>query len=319
MACVLVTPLRSDAQQSAQEFSFRGTVQKVDANAKTITVDGEKVEGWMAAMTMTYRTDTPDVLSTLKPGDRITATVYGGDVTTLHRLRVAAADVAVTDDLPPLSYVCPTRGEESVLEEEPGRCPQSGVSLVPIRIVTAYSCLKVQLFVREVPGICPIDKSPLVPIAASLYFTCRDDPRVRELTTGTCADGSARTRAYDRLPHGDHNPRHGGAFFMASDQWHHLEGTFVAPGIFRVYFYDDLTRPMSVAGFSGTVVRTDDNSTEVGAPLALAVGNTANRNTLEASIADSTWPLNLKLRMKFKSEDQDHVFDFTFPAYSKEP
>jgi Cu/Ag efflux protein CusF len=82
------TPDQRDAPRGTHVF--RGTVEHVDVTAKTLTVSGEAVEGWMPAMTMVYLVDTPGVFTTVTAGDRITANVYDGDFKTLHDVNVAA-------------------------------------------------------------------------------------------------------------------------------------------------------------------------------------------------------------------------------------
>jgi Cu/Ag efflux protein CusF len=71
-----------------KEHTFRGKVEKIDVNARTFTVNGQKVEGWMDAMTMVYVPDKDDVLKRIKAGDEITAKVYDGDFRTLHDVQV---------------------------------------------------------------------------------------------------------------------------------------------------------------------------------------------------------------------------------------
>lgn len=69
-------------------MTFHGKVEAV--TDKGLTVNGEKVEGWMDAMTMSYPVDKTEVLKKVKVGDTIMATVYKGDVT-LHDVMVMPA------------------------------------------------------------------------------------------------------------------------------------------------------------------------------------------------------------------------------------
>src|SRR5262245_55240537 len=166
--------------------------------------------------------------------------------------------VHAQEALPPLSYICLMAGDEAVLEDKPGICPnpKCGMKLVPVRLQTAYSCITHQQIVRGTQGLCPIDKQKLVPITASKVWLGRRSGDQR-LGPGACPHGKPHTRSFDRRPHVDHNPRHGGQFFMADDQWHHLEGTYPKGGPFRLFMYDDFTRPLPVKGFTGAATWLD--------------------------------------------------------------
>jgi Cu/Ag efflux protein CusF len=84
----------SGAYAQKKEYTFKGKVEKVDARAKTVAVNGENVDGWMAAMTMNYKVDKPAVFDKLKIGDEITAKVYAGDFTTLYDVKVVPPKTA---------------------------------------------------------------------------------------------------------------------------------------------------------------------------------------------------------------------------------
>jgi Cu/Ag efflux protein CusF len=77
-----------------KDHVFKGKVEKIDVANKTFTVNGQKVEGWMDAMTMNYAPDKEDVLKKLKVGDEITAKVYDGDFRTLYDIQVIPAKPA---------------------------------------------------------------------------------------------------------------------------------------------------------------------------------------------------------------------------------
>jgi Cu/Ag efflux protein CusF len=71
-----------------KEFAFKGTVEKVDASAKSISVKNENIPGWMNSMSMSYTVDKPEVLKNVKPGDQVTAKVYEGAFKVLYDLKV---------------------------------------------------------------------------------------------------------------------------------------------------------------------------------------------------------------------------------------
>src|SRR5271154_81847 len=77
------------APAEKKAYMFRGRVEAVDKNAKSLTVNGENVEGWMGAMTMAYKVEDPSILDKVNPGDQITATVYDGDEE-LHKVEIAS-------------------------------------------------------------------------------------------------------------------------------------------------------------------------------------------------------------------------------------
>ncbi len=87
MALVITVPSFAQAQGEKKAYTFHGKVEKVSDDG--LTVNGEKVEGWMDAMTMKYKVDNKKVLKTVKPGDEITATVYEGDLS-LHKVQVVS-------------------------------------------------------------------------------------------------------------------------------------------------------------------------------------------------------------------------------------
>jgi Cu/Ag efflux protein CusF len=75
------------ANSGKKSYTFHGKVEAVDESSKSMKVNGEEVKGWMNAMTMDYKVDDATVLKKVKPGDRIMATVYDGDLV-LHKVQV---------------------------------------------------------------------------------------------------------------------------------------------------------------------------------------------------------------------------------------
>jgi len=233
-----------------------------------------------------------------------------------------AAKPSTQDKLPPLSYVCIMSGDEAVLEDKPGKCPnpKCGMTLIPVRLTSAWSSISHPTIIQDHPGKDPLDKRDLVQITASMFWVCPGSDE-HLLEPGECADGNPRQIKYERRPHGDHNPRHGGQFFMADDSWHHLEGTYPRGGPFRVFFYDDYTRPMPVKGFSGSVALLDANEKELDSfPLKPGrITNALETPIKGPAIKGAALPLKVKLKVRFDPEGKERPFDFTFAENTTEP
>jgi len=204
-------------------------------------------------------------------------------------------------------------GDEEVIEDKPGKCRRCGMTLIPIRLVSIWTCSQQPgLVAKDQPGKCPVDGQPLVQMTMAVSWTCTGGS-TESTKPGTCADGTPMKATYKVRPHGNHNPQHGGQFFMAPDNWHHVEGTYPQAGVFRMYLYDDYTKPLARAqqkDVSGEIVVSGKSY-----PLVPA----ANGQYLEARIAGGALPWTTQARMKFKAAaGRADVFDFNFDNYSKD-
>ena len=118
-------------------------------------------------------------------------------------------------------------------------------------------------------------------------------------------------------PHSNHNPQHGGVFFMALDNQHHLEGVLLESKVFEVYLYDEFTKPLSTAKVqqvSGIVqVEESDNAPRI----PLVVGK--NGHILEAFLSkDLRLPVTITLSPRFEDlgpNVRPEVFTFPFSHY----
>lgn len=225
-------------------------------------------------------------------------------------------------ELPPVSYVCPMSEHSDVLEHTPGKCPVCQMVLVPVRIDQAYSCPTHPVVIADKPGLCPLDKRALLPVAVSLYWTCPDAPDERLTEPGRCAGGAPRRAVREHRAHGDHNPKHGGQFFMASNKWHHIEATYPRAGRLRVYIYDNFTNPIPVKGLRGRAVTRElfDSSTGKSRELdAVPLAPSRDGRVFDATVSITTLPAKVTLKMTFDPRLAEERFDFVFEDYSREP
>jgi hypothetical protein len=235
---------------------------------------------------------------------------------------VGAAQERPQPALPPVVMTCPTHPE--IVEARSGQCPICRRTLVPVRLEGAWMCPVHTTIMEPGRGSCRLCRRDLIRVTVSLTWTCRGDSR-EHLEPDTCADGSARIARRTLRPHGNHNPRHGGQFFMAPDNWHHLEGTYPRDRTFRLYIYDDYSRPLSRADLrqvEGRVVtqETFDAATRITTEVeTFPLRASRNGAYLEARIGPARLPLELAAKIRLQRGAPEYRFDFTFAAITREP
>ena len=225
--------------------------------------------------------------------------------------------------VPPLSMTCPMHPD--VVESRPGSCPICKMNLVPVRLASAWTCPIHSTVMQEGPGKCPLCERQLVRVQVALTWTCRAAPGIDRMEPGVCPDGAPTIVRRTLRPHGNHNPQHGGQFFMAPDNWHHVEGIYPRDRLFRLYVYDDYARPLSLTDLKRVQARVVTNetfdpatrkTTELKAfPLRAA----RDGAYLEARIDRSSMPAEMTAKVRLKPDAPEYRFDFTFPALTKEP
>jgi hypothetical protein len=223
------------------------------------------------------------------------------------------------DALPPLVYVCPMHSDQ--VAHEDGECPICKMGLEPMRIDTTYTCPIHSVVSERAAGRCPICGRTLGEITVAVAWKCAGSDK-EQTEPGTCKDGAAAVRVQKTLAHGNHNPQHGGQFFMATDAWHHLEGTYPSPGVFRIYLYDNYTKALSkerTAAVKARVVtkETTDPQTFVTREVAsVPLTPSADGSYLEATIAEVPLPASLVVQAAFTADTPEQRFDFTFAEHS---
>ena len=217
--------------------------------------------------------------------------------------------------LPPMSWSCPMHPE--VVDNEAGKCPilRDGARNRPTRarLDLHGARRRHQDGGRHLPALRP----RLIRVTKALSFTCPVHTSVETLDPGRCPR-CRRTLVtkYTIRPHGDHNPKHGGSFFMVSNNWH-LEVTHPAAAVFRLYVYDNYSKPFAPPGLTARITQAPDAA---GKPADLAIPFTRSaRGYYEARVPNLAVPAAIAAKVRFEAGDKEYQFDFMFSDYSKEP
>ena len=121
--------------------------------------------------------------------------------------------------------------------------------------------------------------------------------------------------------HMDHTARHGGTVFMAPDSFHHIEGSYPEPGVFRVYATNNYRDSVDMSTWSGRAVteeRYDETTDEFIEVAAFDLVPSPDGAYLEALIPNGAIPAEVSARVIFQEDFPAERFDFIFAELSVE-
>ncbi|MBI4460677.1 MAG: hypothetical protein HY648_11540 [Acidobacteria bacterium] len=179
------------------------------------------------------------------------------------------------------------------------------LGVVPLFSLLAVSC-------NSQPPKTPGDGAPTTVVPQALGTE----------SSGAAASEEASPELARQIPpgtHRDHDPKHGGTFFMALDDVHHLEGVLEPPGTFRVYLYDSRSYPLALerlkqaSGWISWGEAEDSPQT----PLKLS----PDKQSLKAAYGQALkLPVVVTLWLALPGappNSKPEVFTFIFSGYSK--
>ena len=195
-----------------------------------------------------------------------------------------------------------------------------------MRLDSSWMCPVHTTVIETERGTCRLCGRQLVPVTVALTWTCRGEstPNISSpgcAATARRASGSARcvrTAITTR--------RHGGQFFMAPDNWHHIEGAYptrtIVPAV-RLRRLRAAAARRQVEGRAGARRHEGDASIPRRARRPSSprfrFACARNRGYLEARVDAAALPAEMTAKVRFGRDADEHRFDFTFAALTQEP
>ena len=230
------------------------------------------------------------------------------------------------------AYLCPQdagTGAEGAVGVAPGKCKVCGRALQPATAILTYDCPSHRDLALTEASSCPICGKALLPRTMARVWKCLEHPEAAQVAEGACPRcGKAMGTTFVDLPHGDHNPKHGGVFFMAPDLWHHIEGVLSDEKTFRLFVYDNFTRPLKLEGIAAHFQewKASSGGEALLDPQKVALLAAGNGEYLEAKREGSRLPAHLTLfvvfdlaRVESSKPREPCRFDFSFEKTASEP